>query len=90
MAGSAPVAHPRPREFGVGDDNRLENLRIVCPNCAATLETHSDGRTGWVRVTAHDRNHLQAPDEEAEVLLAILRHAALDRPAQSKADAAEG
>ncbi len=21
-------------------DNRLENLRIVCPNCAATLETH--------------------------------------------------
>jgi hypothetical protein len=25
---------------GVNDDNRLENLRIVCPNCAATLETH--------------------------------------------------
>jgi hypothetical protein len=25
---------------GVGTDNRLENLRIVCPNCAATLETH--------------------------------------------------
>jgi hypothetical protein len=25
---------------GVGDDNRLENLRIVCPNCAATLDTH--------------------------------------------------
>jgi hypothetical protein len=25
---------------GVADDNRLENLRIVCPNCAATLETH--------------------------------------------------
>lgn len=25
---------------GVHDDNRLENLRIVCPNCAATLETH--------------------------------------------------
>jgi hypothetical protein len=21
-------------------DNRLENLRIVCPNCAATLDTH--------------------------------------------------
>jgi hypothetical protein len=27
-------------ENGVRDDNRLENLRIVCPNCAATLETH--------------------------------------------------
>lgn len=25
---------------GVWDDNRLENLRIVCPNCNATLETH--------------------------------------------------
>ncbi|WP_157592586.1 HNH endonuclease signature motif containing protein [Solirubrobacter soli] len=25
---------------GRADDNRLENLRIVCPNCNATLETH--------------------------------------------------
>jgi hypothetical protein len=25
---------------GVSDDNRLTNLRIVCPNCAATLDTH--------------------------------------------------
>ena len=25
---------------GVHDDNRLENLRIVCPNCAATFATH--------------------------------------------------
>jgi hypothetical protein len=25
---------------GIPDDNRLSNLRIVCPNCAATLETH--------------------------------------------------
>ena len=25
---------------GVPDDNRLANLRIVCPNCAATLDTH--------------------------------------------------
>jgi hypothetical protein len=25
---------------GVHDDNRLENLRMVCPNCAATLDTH--------------------------------------------------
>jgi transposase-like protein len=26
---------------GVADDHRLDNLRIVCPNCAATLDTHS-------------------------------------------------
>ena len=25
---------------GVATDNRLENLRILCPNCAATLDTH--------------------------------------------------
>jgi hypothetical protein len=25
---------------GVHDDNRLANLRVVCPNCAATLATH--------------------------------------------------
>lgn len=25
---------------GVRDDHRLENLRFVCPNCAATLDTH--------------------------------------------------
>jgi len=25
---------------GIATDNRLENLRIVCPNCAATLDTH--------------------------------------------------
>ena len=25
---------------GVRDDNRLENLRILCPNCNAALETH--------------------------------------------------
>jgi hypothetical protein len=25
---------------GVPNDNRIENLRIACPNCAATFETH--------------------------------------------------
>jgi hypothetical protein len=25
---------------GVNNDNRFHNLRIVCPNCAATLDTH--------------------------------------------------
>jgi hypothetical protein len=26
---------------GIYNDNRIENLRIVCPNCNATLETHA-------------------------------------------------
>lgn len=34
---------------GVRDDNRLENLRIVCPNCAAGLETHC-GRKNRIEV----------------------------------------
>lgn len=25
---------------GVATDNRIENLQVVCPNCAATLDTH--------------------------------------------------
>jgi hypothetical protein len=25
---------------GIPDDNRIENLQVVCPNCAATLDTH--------------------------------------------------
>jgi hypothetical protein len=29
---------------GAPDDHRLENLRIVCPNCAATFETHCGGK----------------------------------------------
>ncbi len=32
---------------GVRNDNRLQNLRILCPNCAATLDTHC-GRNGKV------------------------------------------
>jgi hypothetical protein len=35
---------------GVRDDNRLENLRIICPNCAATLETHC-GKKAHPRLT---------------------------------------
>jgi hypothetical protein len=25
---------------GIRDDHRLQNLQMVCPNCAATLDTH--------------------------------------------------
>ena len=39
MARQANLADPRPRH-GDATDNRLENLQIVCPNCAAGLGTH--------------------------------------------------
>lgn len=35
---------------GVSDDNRLENLRIVCPNCAATFDTHCARKRRVIRV----------------------------------------
>lgn len=31
---------------GINNDNRLGNLRFVCPNCNATLETHCRGSKG--------------------------------------------
>lgn len=30
---------------GVRDDHRLENLQMICPNCAATLDTHCGRRS---------------------------------------------
>ena len=41
----SPIALILDHVNGVADDNRLANLRIVCPNCAATLPTHC-GRNG--------------------------------------------
>ena len=46
LCGQGDVWRGRPMSLildhinGVRDDHRLENLRIVCPNCAATLDTH--------------------------------------------------
>lgn len=31
---------------GINNDNRIENLRFVCPNCNATLPTHCKGSKG--------------------------------------------
>ena len=37
---------------GVRDDNRIENLRVVCPNCAATVATRSSNPATAVRGSA--------------------------------------
>jgi hypothetical protein len=44
---------------GIRDDNRLENLQIVCPNCAAALDTHCGKKNRVVilpRECPHCRN----------------------------------
>ena len=33
---------------GVNNDNHLENLRFLCPNCNATLETHCKGASALI------------------------------------------
>jgi hypothetical protein len=33
---------------GIATDNRLDNLRIVCPNCAATLDTHCGRNVSYI------------------------------------------
>lgn len=33
---------------GVNNDNHLENLRFLCPNCNATLETHCRGASALI------------------------------------------
>lgn len=32
---------------GVNNDNRLENLRFLCPNCNSSLDTHCKGSKGY-------------------------------------------
>ncbi len=45
---------------GVRDDHRLENLRMVCPNCAATLDTHCGRRN---RIERAKRSCLHCKEE---------------------------
>lgn len=45
---------------GVRNDNRIENLRILCPNCAATLDTHC-GRNKSARPAVVDCRHCGNP-----------------------------
>jgi hypothetical protein len=46
LCGQGEIWNGRPMSLvldhinGVSNDHRLENLQIVCPNCAATLDTH--------------------------------------------------
>ena len=62
LCGQGELWHGRPMALiidhinGVADDNRLENLRIVCPNCAATLDTHC-GRQNRIDITPRSCLH---------------------------------
>jgi hypothetical protein len=43
---------------GIHNDNRIENLRILCPNCNATLLTHCRGAKGLIKDDLRKENKL--------------------------------
>lgn len=57
---------------GVNDDNRLENLRLVCPNCNSQLDTHAG------RNVAHIHASNKCVDCDKDVLRGSTRCKACD------------
>jgi hypothetical protein len=51
---------------GIPYDNRIENLRIVCPNCNATLETHCRGKK---KLDIINENLIKKQEKRKEFLL---------------------
>jgi hypothetical protein len=47
---------------GIHNDNRLENLRIVCPNCNATLETHAGKNINHKKEIKKDKSKVDKID----------------------------
>ncbi|MDA3778898.1 MAG: HNH endonuclease [Bacteroidales bacterium] len=54
---------------GDNTDNRIENLRIVCPNCNATLPTHGGKNIKFKSNSERKKYHNKLNDEEKEVSL---------------------
>ena len=46
---------------GWRDDNRLENLRVLCPNCHARTETYRGRNIGKARESPRSPTQRQAP-----------------------------
>lgn len=50
---------------GINNDNRIINLRFLCPNCAATLETHCVGYKGLIKKEKikKERKYFERPNQ---------------------------
>lgn len=52
---------------GINNDHRLENLRIVCPNCNATLDTHSGKNVKREKKRKYTRTRLEESINQRKV-----------------------
>lgn len=58
---------------GVGNDNRLENLRFLCPNCHSQTSTFRGRNINSKRVKVSDEELLQAYKEGGTIRQALIR-----------------
>lgn len=52
---------------GIRNDNRLENLRIVCPNCNAALPTHCRGHKKQIRKKNSSKETIKKAHEDERI-----------------------
>lgn len=64
---------------GVHNDNRIENLRIVCPNCNATLDTHCGKNLKKKRLTQEEIDRKEK-EKKLNIHEGILKTRKVDRP----------
>ena len=52
---------------GINNDNRLENLRFLCPNCNSTLVTHCKGSKGYVLKLKKEEKKIKKRDYKPRI-----------------------
>ena len=57
---------------GVHNDNRITNLRFVCPNCNATLDTHCGKNKKHEKINKHTNNKKDYNKKQEQYIELIL------------------
>jgi Zn finger protein HypA/HybF involved in hydrogenase expression len=52
---------------GINNDNRLENLRFLCPNCNSTLVTHCKGSKGYLLKLKKEEKKIKKRDYKPRI-----------------------
>ena len=59
---------------GMNDDNRLENLRFLCPNCHSQTETYSGKANKQLKVKVKKERPKKVERPNIDVLLNEIKH----------------